>query len=173
MQNIKQWLNNPVVISVLMAVFGLILILYPGATVTTLITMLGIGLAVAGAFMLTSWYRHRTFPAVDYVSCGTGLAALLGGIFVLSSPQFLKDLAPTLVGIGILVTGLLNLIKSLDQRKLAQSYWKVSAILAAVTIILGVVLISRASYFMDMMVRVVGVMLVYNGVSSLWIATRK
>lgn len=172
MKNLKDMVSNPVALSVLMILFGIILFVWPGATLNTVIVLLGAGLALGGAFTLFSWYRHRQGSA-DYVGCTAGLAALLGGVFVLSSPQTVKDLVPTLLGLGILVTGVVNLVKALDQRRMRFPRWGVSAALAGIAILISLFLISRASFIMDTIVRAVGVMVVYNGVSSFWIATRK
>lgn len=173
MKNLKEMITNPVVLSVLMILCGIILFVWPGATLNTAIWLLGAGLAAGGAFTTVNWYRRRGAATNDYVGCTAGLAALLGGVFILSSPQTIKDLAPTLLGLGILVTGVVNLIKALDQRRMNYERWIVSAALAGITILLSIFLITKASFVMDTIVRAVGVMVLYNGVSSFWIATRK
>ena len=173
MKNLKGILNNPVVLSILMILAGIILFVWPGATLNTAIWLLGLGLALGGAFTVLNWYRRRGMVGQDYVGCTAGLAALLGGVFILSSPQTVKDLAPTLLGLGILVTGVVNLVKALDQRRMNYDRWPVSAALAGITILLSLFLITRASFVMDTIVRAIGVMVLYNGVSSFWIATRK
>ncbi len=173
MKNLKDTMNNPVAFSILMILLGVILFVWPGATLNTVITLLGAGLAVGGAITVMNWYRHRGEQRNDYVGCTAGLAALLGGVFVLSSPQTIKDLAPTLLGLGLLITGVVNLVKALDQRRMQYDRWAVSAVLAGITIVLSIILIAKASFIMDTIVRAIGIMVVYNGVSSCWIATRK
>ncbi len=173
MRNLKDMINNPVVLSILMILSGIILFVWPGATLNTAIWLLGAGLALGGAFTVFNWYRVHRAAGFDYAGCTAGFAALLGGAFILSSPQTLKDLAPTLLGLGILVTGVVNLIKALDQRRMNYDRWIVSAALAGVTILLSIFLITRASFIMDTIVRAAGIMVLYNGVSSFWIATRQ
>lgn len=169
MQNM---LKNPVVISVLMIVGGLILFFWPSAPLNTVITLAGIGLAAGGIITLLNWYRTGRNQADGVYSCAGGAVALLCGLFLLFFPQAVKNIVPTLLGIGILVTGIVNLLKAFDQKLKYYPHWGISALLACVTIVLGVIVISNASFIIDTIIRAAGAMLVYSGVSSLWIGTR-
>ena len=96
----------------------------------------------------------------------------LPGIIVLVAKRQLISLAPLVVGIVVLLNGVVNLAQALDQRREGYARWTVSMALAVVTIVLGLLVALNPFKAMELVVVAIGVVIIYNGASNLWIDSR-
>ena len=166
-------LQNPILLSLAMMLFGVVLFLWPGLSVMIAIRVAGIGLLAVGCVETFLSYRHTGAELVPYASLAAGLSAVAAGILVLLKGKFLVSLFPTVVGIIILINGILNLTKALELKKYSFEAWKWPFIMALLTVIGGIVILVNPFTAVKILVRVMGGILVYDAVTSLWIHTRK
>jgi len=163
--------RHGLLLSILMIVIGLVLVIWPGHVMTTALAILGVALLVGGAISIVSWYRGRGHDA-GFLTLAEGLLMAVAGIVVLSAPKFLISIVPVAVGIVVLINGVVNLAQALDQRREGYSRWTLSLALAVLTIILGLLVILNPFSTMEMLVMAIGVVIIYNGASNLWIESR-
>lgn len=163
--------KNSVWLSILMIVLGLVLALWPGHVMTTAVTILGVALLAGGAISAISWYRGRMRGA-SYLTLAEGILLGVAGIFVLAAPKLLISILPVCVGIVILVNGVVNLAQALDQRRAGYPRWTVSLTLAILTVVLGLLVVFNPFSTMEMLVTAIGIVVIYNGASNLWIESR-
>ena len=162
--------KNPIAYSLLMIVAGIILLLWPGVTLEVTVRVIGISLLAAGCFSILNWYRHRE---VSYSTLAAGIIFALIGLIILVSPRRVISIFPTAMGLFVLVNGVFNLALALDQKQMSYEKWNISLVMAVVTIILGILILANPFSTMSLLIMVVGGILIYNGVTSLWIGTRK
>ncbi|MBR6028427.1 MAG: DUF308 domain-containing protein [Clostridia bacterium] len=163
--------SRPVILSVLMLIGGLILFFRPGMALSVVVKVLAIGLLVGGLSNLLNWYRNR--ESVTPADGVTGGVMALAGLVLLIWPGLIVNIVPVVLGGIILLNGLVNLFKALDLKKTGYSGWTGSALMAAVTVIAGVIVLANPAWIARNLVRIVGGVLIYNAVTSLFIATRK
>ena len=163
--------NHGLLLSILMIVIGLILVLWPGHVMTTAVTILGIALLAGGVISILSWYRGR-MKGASYATLAEGILLAVAGVVVLGSPRFLISIFPVFVGIVILINGIINLAQALDQKREGYARWTVSLALAVLTIVLGLLITFNPFSTMEMLVMAIGFVIIYNGVSNLWIESR-
>ena len=163
--------RHGLLLSILMIVIGLVLVIWPGHVMTTALAILGVALLVGGVISIVSWYRGRGHDA-GFLTLAEGLLMAVAGIVVLSAPKFLISIVPVAVGIVVLINGVVNLAQALDQRREGYSRWTLSLALAVLTIILGLLVILNPFSTMEMLVMAIGVVIIYNGASNLWIESR-
>ena len=165
--------KNPVLLSVLMLAFGVILVAKPGLTLQVVVRLLGIGLLVGGAIVLWGYFNGKDEEKVSYLNLFGGLLAAAAGFVVLVRPSIIVNLFPTIMGIIAVLNGVLNLTKSLDLKKNGLLNWQPPCILALITVVLGIIVLLNPFSTMKVLIMAVGVMLIYNGASSVFIHTRK
>mgnify|MGYP002625652213 CR=1 FL=1 len=168
----EKFSKNNVLLSVLMVALGLVLFIWPGKTLTLAARILGIALLLGAAVSGFSWYREKDKAGSTFASLGIAALCLIAGLIVLIAPKGVVSLLPKLIGIAILVNGVINLAQSMELRNVGQSGWTPSMVMAVLTIALGLFLVIFSFSAMKAAVMVIGGVLVYNGVSNLWIESR-
>ena len=170
--------NNPILIAILMAIFGLILFIKPGLTLTVIIRILGIILLVGGILAFIGYYTrgHGDYVAMgpgSYMTLFGGILSVIAGAVILIRPITILTIFPIIMAILILLTGLLNLARALDFKNKAFPSWKLTLGFAIVTIILGLVIFFNPFKTLEWHVRIIGLSLLFDALTSLWIITRK
>ena len=168
----EKYTKNNTALSIVMVALGLVLFLWPGKTLELAARILGVALLVGAAICGVSWYRDRHKVNRDYGTLALGIIALVAGIIVLAAPKGVITLLPKLIGLAVVVNGVLNLAQALDLRRMGGGSWTSSMVMAVITIAAGLFLLFFAFGAMKVAVMVIGGILVYNGVSNLWIESR-
>ena len=164
--------ESPVLLSFLMILLGLVLILWPNPVLSLIITVLGIGLLAGGAIAVIGWFRHREEGFRLSGLLGGGIAALILGALAVSRPTGVASLFPVLMGVAIVVNGVINGARALELKSLGYGRWPVLLLMAVITIIAGTVFILQPEAVLASQIVLAGFVLVYNGLTSLWIMTR-
>ena len=170
-EKLQAFLNKPNGLPILLTVLGVILLLFPGIALKTVVRLAGIALIIGGADAIIAWNRNRTANS-SYLDVAGGAVAVIGGLFLLIKPETLINIFPTIAGILVILYGAFYFLKALASKRTGFDKWKVSMVLAVVIVILGIYVLVRPFSTMKLLVRVLGGVLIYNGLSSLWIATR-
>ena len=152
---------------IVMIIAGIIMIISPGDTLTTAAKILGIALIVYGIIAAAAFFLQKDKEQRSVVKLIYGIVAAVVGIIVLASPQFLIDIFPIVVGVIIAVSGAANLVRTLRVKKNGGSGWQILLVLSLVTIALGILIFANPFGSMSTLIRVIGVILVYNGVVGL------
>ena len=168
----ERFSRNNVLLSIVMVVLGLVLIIWPGKSLTLAARVLGVALLIGAAGSAISWYRERNNEGASYTTLAIAILCLAAGLIVLIAPKGVITLLPKLIGLVVLVNGVINLAQALELRKEGQSSWTSSMVMAALTILAGGFLLFFAFGAMKAAVMVIGGVFVYNGVSNLWIESR-
>ena len=169
----EKYTKNNILMSILMVVLGLLLFIWPGKTLEIAARFLGIALLIGAAVSGISWYRDRNRPGgVDYGTLALGIVSLVVGIIVLAAPKGVITLLPKLIGLAIIINGVLNIAQAMELKNAGNASWTSSLVMAVLTILLGLFLLFFAFSVMKTAIMIIGGILVYNGVSNLWIESR-
>ena len=168
----EKFSRNNVLLSILMVVLGLVLFIWPGKTLALAARILGIALLVGAAVSGYSWYRDRHKVSAGYTTLAIAILCLVAGLIVLIAPKGVITLLPKLIGLAIIVNGVLNLAQAMELKNAGNPSWVSSVVMAALTILLGLFLLFFAFGVMNTAIMIIGGILVYNGVSNLWIESR-
>lgn len=168
----EKFSKNNTLLSILMVVLGLVLIIWPGGTLTLAARILGIGLLVGAAISGYSWYQDRHKAGAGYTTLAIAILCLVAGIIVLVAPKGVITLLPKIIGLAVIVNGFLNLAQALELKQRGGASWKSSLVMAILTIALGGFVLFHAFGAMKIAVMFIGGIFIYNGVSNLWIESR-
>lgn len=163
---------NSLVNAFLYAALGIVLLIWPVASVSVLCWALGAVLLAAGAIdvLLFLLRRDGTVYNAALLVVGVILAAL--GAWIITGPQLVAGLIPRIIGILICIHGLLDLGDAITLQHNHYPRWGTALALGIITLALGAVLVANPFQVLSTMVRIIGLFLLYDGVSDLWITSR-
>ena len=170
---LKKITSSPVLLSLLLIIMGIVLVVWPSPVLSAVIALAGIGLILGGVIAVIGWFRNREASFVGYSRFGSGLLAIVAGIIITANPLKVASFFPVMIGIVILVTGIINMVQSFDLKKLGYQRWLIPFILALITIACGIAFITQPISALEIPVIAAGIMLIYDGLVSLWVSTRK
>lgn len=149
-------------------VLGLVLLVWPDSTSIAICYCVGAILVVFGAFKLIGYFRGEDggwMPALELV---LGIAALVFGAFSLFQPQLILSIFPIALGCVVAAYGLAGIRRWLELRSAGYGRWWVPALLSLATLAVGLIAIFRPFGTLTLLVRILGVVLIYQGASELY-----
>ena len=152
--------------SVLCIALGVIFIIMRDGVINLLGSVLAIAMIVIGAVYLGSFFLNFL---TNGFSVFLGIMILAVGIWFLLQPAVIVSLIPIVIGVLLLFHGIRALKEILEARKFGFSAWGAGLILAIVSIVCGLICVFDAFGVMEKAVILVGIILIFNGVSNLWI----
>ena len=155
-------------LSIAYVIMGLILLLWPATSMLVICRGFGVVLLLFGVIKLAinGWASRNEWVAYSEVSSCV-IAALLG-LLLLIRPQMFIAILPMLLGMLITVDGVMRLQSVLALRRARYGRWWLALISAAVTLMLGVLLMINPFEGMAMAVAVMGAFLLADGIANLF-----
>lgn len=159
--------------SALMCVLlGLVPLIWPGTTTQIVCMMLGIVLLVYGAIQVLVYLISRERSIISQGMMLLGIVVAVIGIWILVRPEMIIMAVPVIVGILIAIHGLHNIVQSISLKKDGYEGWWIACLMGVLTTALGGVLIYNPFKVVDTIVRLIGIFLIYDGLSDMWIISR-
>lgn len=168
MKFLKELRWNIIAMSVAYVALGVILILWPEATMTTICYVIAAGLLVTGIVSLIHYVSHEVEQVIYRHELVIGVSAVLGGILIIVKAEQITNLIPIVLGFVITISGILKLQNSVDLIRLGYGPWNVAFVLAVINIVAGIVLLINP-FAKEMLLIIIGVFMVYSGLSDLYV----
>ena len=150
-----------------MIAVGIVFIVYPGTALTIVVRILGAVLMLIGFIGVISFvsspYKGVLATFLFVLSC---LAILLAFIPLLN-PPFIIAFFPFVIGLALAIKGIADIVESITLRKVL-GIWFVPLSLSILTVVAGCVIAFYPFHTMDLLVRIVGVICVYNALVGLF-----
>ena len=163
---------NYTISALLCVILGLVLLIWPGTTTQIVCMLLGIVLFTYGAIQIVLYLfnRERTIVSQGMLVLGI-IFAVIGG-WILLKPEMIIMAVPVIVGVLIVIHGLHNAAQDFALKNDGYDRWWVAFLLGALTVILGGILIYNPFKVVNTVVRLIGIFLIYDGLSDVWILSR-
>lgn len=147
---------------------GVILIIWPAATMRTICYILAGLLIAAGVGSLVSYLRNDISGIIYRYDLVVGLSCILGGVLIIVKVDALTSLIPVVLGFLVTISGILKMQNSIDLMRLGHGTWHVAFGLAIVNIVFGIVLLMNP-FAAEMLIMFLGIALVYSGITDLYV----
>lgn len=167
MKLLKEWKLQSTLYAVLYILLGVILLIFPETTATTLCYGLGGSTVAVGVFVVAAYlFRdvRRNAYSNDFVG---GLVSILLGLFIIYKVELIISLIPFILGIAVIVSGFIKLQSCIDVRRMGYGNGLALFLLALVNMVLGVVLVLNPFDTAIVLFRIIGAGLIFSGVSDL------
>lgn len=164
--------TNYIISAVLCALLGLVLVIWPGTTSQIICMLLGGVLLAYGILQIAIYLlaRERTIVSQGMMILGIVFAVI--GLWILLRPQMIMEAVPVIVGVLIAIHGLHNVVQAFELKKEGYDNWWVAFLMGLLTLIFGGVLICNPFKAIELVARIIGIFLIYDGVSDIWILSR-
>ena len=153
---------------IIIVALGLVLIFYPGQTLDTAVKALGIVIIVAGAVALISSLTQKDKNAYVMFQLIGAIIGIVAGIIVLTNRGLVISIFPVLTGVGIAIYGAFGIAQAMTFRRFYTTGWQVPILFSFITVGVGVLIAANPFSTMNTIVRIVGIVLVYNGVVGIY-----
>ena len=169
MSLLKQLKWNLILLAVIFIALGIVLILWPGATMKSICYLLAAMLLALGVASLINYLRKDISGIIYRYDLVVGLCAILGGILVVVKVDKLTDLIPAVLGFLVTMSGILKMQNSVDMLRLGHGTWHVAFAMAIVNIVAGIVLLMNPFEAAQILIMCLGIALVYSGITDLYV----
>ena len=169
MSLLKQLKWNLILLAVIFIALGIVLILWPGATMKTICYLLAAMHLAIGVVSLINYLRKDISGIIYRYDLVVGLCAILGGILVIVKVDKLTDLIPAVLGFLVTMSGIMKMQNSVDMLRLGHGTWHVAFAMAIVNIVAGIVLLMNPFEAAQILIMCLGIALVYSGITDLYV----
>ena len=172
MNLLKKLKTNVVISAMLCIVLGIVLVAWPELSMRIVCTAVGAVLLIGGGVRLAVYFAARDGSVYSQMNLIMGIILAVVGIWILLQPDKVLAIIPIIVGIVIALHGINNLQQAITLCKDKYDKWWVALILGLLTIGFGVLLVCRPFEALDTAVKLIGIILIYDGISDIWIVSR-
>lgn len=169
---LKQMKANALLSAALYALLGLVLLLWPAPTAALLCAALGLVLVICGLLNIIDFLLHRDGSLYASVHLVTGVILAIVGIWLMARPTLVTVIIPRIIGVLVCLHGIRDLRDAVTLRKYGVPRWATALLLGSVTLVLGAVLVFDPFQAFTTVVRIIGVFLIYDGASDIWIVSQ-
>ncbi len=167
----KSFTTNRIVFAIGAAVLGIILLIWPGTSLIIMAKCIGAAVAIGGLFAAYQFFKDHDSAVKTLLLVMAGVMIICGAVIFLH-PEELVKLIPMIMGILVLLSGIINLGETFTLSRQRYNRWWLSLIIALLTIGAGIFLITRAFSLAALITRVAGGILLFDGLSDLWVISR-
>lgn len=168
---LKGYRTSRILFSLGAIALGVIFLIWPSTSLIVLARIVGIILTVGGAVGVINFFVDKNSVYKTFLLV-VGICMLVVGIWIIRAPGNLVRLIPIVFGILVLVSGVTNIAETIDLTRSHYSMWWLSLILGIITLLFGVLLITKPAGVASFITQLVGISLIFDGVSDLWIVSR-
>jgi len=156
------WLG--LIVGLVTLIGGIVLVAYPGPTLTVIALLVGIELLIGGVFLIVGAFGHPAGSRAWGVLGGA--LAVIAGVIVLRHPSGSVLVVALAVGIYLILAGVLRLVGAVEASE--GRGWLVLA--ALVDLALGIVIVSWPKFGITTLAIVLGIVLIVRGLALVMVA---
>lgn len=169
---LKKLKANDLLSSLILAVIGMVLLIWPGTSTQVVCMVLGGVLLAYGIIQMVLYLvaKEKTLYLQGMLVLGIILSVI--GAWILIKPEMIIAAIPVIMGIMIAMHGVHNIVQGIQLKGMDYEKWWIAFVLGIITVSLGGVLIYNPFRVVNTVVRVIGGFLIYDGISRIWIVSR-
>lgn len=159
-----------VILSALLCIaLGVVLIVWSAETIKIMCWALAAGLVIIGVINIISYFRDKRMHMFSGV---LGLIVILIGIWLFMRPDSVVSLIPIVIGVILAVHGIQDVKLAIETKRNGYEKWWSILLMGIVSLVLGVLCVVYAFGLVTLALKFIGVALIYDGLSDLWIVSR-
>ena len=148
-------------------VLGVILTIWPHTSSTVICVGFGLFLLVYGIVTLVTIFLRSSRSGQFQFEMILGILFAGLGIFFLLRSDVVLSFLPVVIGIYIVIDALLNLKRAQELYRMGYVRWWITLVTSLISAALGILILWNPLFLSDFIFRMVGIVLIYTGVSDL------
>ena len=164
--------RSSALVALVTIILGVVLVVWPDRSVSMICAILGGALLLCGLLYVIGWFagKRRQSKSVFMIIPGVILAGL--GVWLMTSSSTVIALIQYVFGAVVLFHGILDLQAALALLTQRMNKWWIDLLLALLTLGLGLLILANPFGTFAALVVLIGITLIYDGVSDLWLIGR-
>ena len=163
-EKFKSFRLNITIPAIFTIVIGVLLLFYPTESLVAMSRVIAGIVILSGVFIVVSQIYERGFNNALGVAVGVILALI--GVWIFKDPMKIVSIIPIAIGVILVIHGVQDLAMAVEAaRARASSPW-IAFVIAALNIILGVICIGAAFKLVSIATRIIGFMLIWDGITD-------
>lgn len=163
----KNMLGTFIIAAIAYIVLGVFMVAYPDKAAGGFRVVIGIILMVYGIINVISFFLNKDSEENLFMELALGVLAIGLGIFALVAPYTVEMVIFYAIGAVLIVDGVVNLKRAFNLKSMGFHRWNVFLIAAIIGVILGILCITLYNAFETAVIILIGISLIYEGVTSL------
>lgn len=155
------------VAAIAVLLFGLALLIWPGITTGLILNICGVALMICGVFNIVRYFVKKDSYLAYNWSLALGLILLGGGLCLVVFKGVLLSIVPLLFGIALLIGGIAKVQAAFNMRRASFRSWYLTLIAAAISCVLGALIILHPFGTGLVLIRVIGASIAVEAVQDL------
>lgn len=123
--------------SILLFLFGLVLIFNAEGFIKSISTIIGIVLLLVGIFPVVDYFRYRKEGLLAGISLISGIFSIVCGLMFMLNDNMLMILVPVFIGVWMVINGINKLQLAFDIRDREEKSWVVTFVFSIIIMICG------------------------------------
>lgn len=170
MKELLKRIKADVILSAVLCIaIGVALFVWPGEVIGIFCKVLAAGIIIMGIVDMVSYFAAKMLHPFSGI---LGLLLLLVGIWIFLRPESVVSLIPIVIGVILAVHGLQDLKLAIEAKDHGYERWWSMLIIALISLTFGVLCIINAFGLVKFATKLIGIALVYDGISDLWVVNR-
>lgn len=149
--------------------FGIIMIIFPVFVNDFFSTIVGVLILLFGLSQVTIYLSQKNFTGMIKVTLGIGIIGILLGIYILLNPKFIASIIPLISGLVIIVNSINSIKQAVEFRKMNYKNWWYNLIASFLLFVTGCILIINPFGAVEMFIRILGIILIIDGIYNIFI----
>lgn len=161
--------------SILLIILGILLITNPTGAVLTVCRIVGCILFISGIVLIVMFLSRKgweTGSTWDVAMCVLGAVMLAVGVFIVIRPGAVVGFVGILFAIILFLHAIYDFREMLNLKRMNDERWWISLICAAVTFLMGILILMSPIAVPAIMTVLTGIFLIFDGLAELFIAFR-
>ena len=156
-----------IAVSAALCFFGVLLIVKPEISLAAFGLFTGIVLIIFGIIKIVGYLSRDLYRLAFQYDLACGILVIALGIMVILEPNDVIETICIAVGITFLIDGLLKIQISIDAKTFGIRQWWLILSVALLTVVIGVLLVSRTSGSVRTLMVLLGISLLADGIMNL------
>lgn len=154
--------------SIVMAVAGITLLLYPEMTQNTIAYIIAVVFVINGIIHIIGYFRNASKSEDGFNSYSSGLVVgILCIVFAALISKVLIRIIPIVLGLIVLFSGLVKLQQAVEIIRMKREGWIGIMIMSVITIIVGLLAVFNPFKTGSLLLRIIGAGLLFGGITDL------
>ena len=146
---------------------GVLLIIFGEKAVQITAYALAAGMFGLGVWAVIVYIRSGELERITQSNLAIGLVLIAGGIMLAIYPDYMDDFLPFLWGLSLLFGGFRKIQYAFDEKTVKVEKWWIMLIFAAISIVLGVLVLLKPAFMEQSKFLIMGIVLVLEAVLDL------
>lgn len=167
MEVLKKLKRSAWSVSIVYIIIGLIMLLNPLFVRNAVNYIMGIVAMLYGLVYIISLYQKGDSELYNKFDLLGGVLSISFGLFLILNPDILFSLIPFCTGVIIFIDALTLIYQSVSLKRLDVNKWWINLIISLIFLGFAVYIIINAKEISDLLIRVIGVLLIFDAIDGL------